>query len=106
MRPYAATIARGEIRITKANFTEIGFMAGATKDIVKTAIYRVIRNITTKLLQKKKFFTLTIPYVGEFVVRRKLVAVKFENILAQETKVILLRNVFEFVKTILTRNYH
>jgi len=51
MRPYSSTISSGLIRIIKANFTEIGYMAGTTKDLVKTAIYRVFRNITTKLLQ-------------------------------------------------------
>ena len=54
MRPYAFTIARGTIIITKANFTEIGFMAGTSKNFVKTAIYRVIRNLNSELLQKRK----------------------------------------------------
>jgi len=62
-------------------------MAGTSKDFVKTAIYRVIRNIQSEILKKKKYHVIAIPYVGELVIKRLLVGVKFDILLTQETKV-------------------
>ena len=45
MRPYSSRIPIGPVSQTKINFTEIGAIAGVTKDIATVSIKRVINNL-------------------------------------------------------------
>jgi hypothetical protein len=48
LRPYSSRTPVGPVSQTKVNFTEIGAIAGVTKDIAQMALKRLIFNLSLK----------------------------------------------------------
>jgi hypothetical protein len=61
----------------KINYSDIGSIAGKTKDYSRIAIERVIRNMSDKI-KRGEDANVEIPLVGNFVCKNRIVAVVFD----------------------------
>ena len=86
LRPYSSRIPIGPVSQTKINFTEIGAIAGVTKDIAKLSFKRIISNLARKFRSGEVVY-FDIPHLGVLTGRNNVIGVKFHDFLINDTKV-------------------
>ena len=91
IRPYTAKGINGAMHSTKCNYTQIGLLSGVSKDVARTSIERVVKQLS-KDVRKRGVCEIVIPTVGVFSVRGSIAAVAFDNGLESDAKMITNKN--------------
>lgn len=85
LRPYEIKGTSGIVPKVKINYTEIGYIAGVSKEDAKHGCDIVIRDLSDKV-KSGQSTQLMIPNVGTFLYKNKVVGVKFNPDVVQGSK--------------------
>lgn len=85
IRPFEIKGSSGIVPKVRINYTEIGYIAGVSKEEAKHGCDIVIRDLSDKVKSGQQA-KLLIPCVGSFICRTKIAGVKFDKNVVEESK--------------------
>lgn len=88
VRAYGAQGANGVVQQVMVNYSEIAVYSNVTKDIARSAVERVVRQLAD-LYQKEGRVQMLIPQIGALIITNGIAAVSFTSYLREQTKNII-----------------